>query len=230
MAILYFLFMLIAGGLNTVEKKRVVTIFILFVFSALFWSGFEQAGSSLNLVAERLTDRVYFGWEMPASWFQSVNPLWIISLAPVFAWLWVFLAKRNLEPSSPAKFVFGLVLLGAGFLVMSWGTYVAASGGQISPMWLVTVYFLHTCGELSLSPVGLSMITKLAPQRFVGQMMGVWFMSVSLGNLMAGLVAGYYEAMSLPTLFGAVAATTIGGGLLLALLVPLLRRLMSGVH
>ncbi|MFW5952158.1 MAG: peptide MFS transporter, partial [Gemmatimonadota bacterium] len=168
MAILYFLWMLIAGGLEAVEKKRVVTIFVLFVFSALFWSGFEQAGSSLNLVAERLTDRVFFGWEMPASWLQSVNPLWIITLAPVFAWLWVFLAKRGKEPSSPMKFVVGLVLLGAGFLVMSWGTYVAATGGKISPMWLVVVYLLHTCGELSLSPVGLSMITKLSPQRYVG--------------------------------------------------------------
>jgi POT family proton-dependent oligopeptide transporter len=230
MAILYFLYMLVGGGLDAVEKKRVITIFVLFVFSALFWSGFEQAGSSLNLVAERLTDRTYFGWEMPASWFQSVNPIWIVSLAPVFAWLWVFLAKRDKEPSSPAKFAVGLILLGAGFLVMSWGTYVVASGGELSPMWLISVYFLHTCGELSLSPVGLSMITKLAPARFVGQMMGVWFMSVSLGNLMAGLVAGYYEAMSLPMLFGAVAGTTIGGGLLLALLVPVLRKLMSGVH
>ena len=165
---------------------------------------------------------------MPASWFQSINPLFIISLAPVFAWLWVALGKY--EPSSPAKFVMGLVLLGAGFLVMTWATAQAHAGERISPMWLIVTYLLHTSGELALSPVGLSMITKLAPPRFVGQMMGVWFMSVSLGNLMAGLVAGYYEALSLPTLFGAVAATTIGGGLVLLLLVPLLRKLMSGVH
>jgi POT family proton-dependent oligopeptide transporter len=229
MAILYFLYMLLAGGLDGTEKKRVIAIFILFIFSALFWSGFEQAGSSLNLVAERLTDRVFFGWEMPASWLQSVNPLWIISLAPVFAWLWVKLGKY--EPSSPAKFVVGLVLLGAGFLVMTWGSYIAhTTDAQISPMWLVVVYLLHTCGELALSPVGLSMVTKLAPPRMVGQMMGVWFMSVSLGNLMAGLVAGYYEALPPHQIFGYVAAATIGGGLLLALLVPVLRKLMSGVH
>lgn len=228
MAILYFAYMLVAGGLEAIEKKRVAVIFVLFVFSALFWSGFEQAGSSLNLVAERLTDRVYFGWEMPASWFQSVNPLWIITLAPVFAWLWVKLGKY--EPSSPAKFAIGLVLMGSGFLFMAWGTALAQTGVEISPMWLVVVYLLHTCGELSLSPVGLSMVTKLAPQRMVGQMMGVWFMSISLGNLMAGLVAGYFEAMALPTLFGAVAGTAIAGGLILFVLVPMLRRLMSGVH
>ncbi len=228
MAILYFVYMLIAGGLDAREKKRVIAIFILFVFTAVFWSGFEQAGSSLNLVAERLTNRTYFGWEMPASWFQSVNPLFIILLAPVFAWLWVALGKR--EPSSPAKFVMGLVLLGAGFGVMTWATYLAQSGVKVSPLWLVLTYLLHTCGELSLSPVGLSMVTKLAPPRMVGQMMGIWFMATSLGNLMAGLVAGYYEALPLPTLFGAVAATTIGAGILLIFLVPLLRRLMSGVH
>jgi len=212
----------------SIEKKRVAVIFVLFIFSALFWSGFEQAGSSLNLVAERLTDRVYFGWEMPASWFQSVNPLWIITLAPVFAWLWVKLGKY--EPSSPAKFAIGLILMGSGFLVLVWATAIAQTGVEVSPMWLVVTYLLHTCGELSLSPVGLSMVTKLAPKRMVGQMMGVWFMSISLGNLMAGLVAGYFEAMALPTLFGAVAATAIGGGLILFLLVPMLRKLMSGVH
>ncbi len=228
MAILYLLFMMVAGGLNATERKRVVAIFVFFIFSAIFWSGFEQAGSSLNLVAERITDRTYFGWEMPASWLQSINPIFIISLAPVFAWMWVALKKR--EPSSPTKFVMGLLFLGAGFLVMTWATAQARAGEQISPLWLIVTYLLHTCGELSLSPVGLSMVTKLAPQRMVGQMMGVWFMSISLGNLMAGLVAGYYESMALPTLFGAVAATVIGGGLILALLVPFIRRLMSGVH
>ncbi len=228
MAILYFAYMLVAGNLEAIEKKRVLVIAVLFLFSALFWAGFEQAGSSLNLVAERLTDRTYFGWEMPASWFQSVNPLWIITLAPVFAWMWVKLGKY--QPSSPAKFAIGLVLMGSGFLVLTWGTSLAVNGHEISPMWLIVTYLLHTCGELSLSPVGLSMVTKLAPERFVGQMMGVWFMSISLGNLMAGLVAGYFEAMSVPVLFGAVAATAIGGGLILFLLVPMLRKMMSGVY
>ena len=228
LAVLYFAFVITAGGLDPVEKKRVSVIFILFIFSAVFWSGFEQAGSSLNLVAERITDRVIFGWELPASWLQAVNPLWIISLAPVFAWLWVSLGRR--EPSSPLKFALGLILLGAGFGVMVMATAVAAGGNQISPMWLVLTYFLHTCGELCLSPVGLSTVTKLAPQRYVGQMMGIWFMSISLGNLMAGRVAGMFEALPLPQLFGAVTATTAGAGILLLLLVKPIRRLMSGVH
>jgi POT family proton-dependent oligopeptide transporter len=221
--------MFLAGGLDEVERKRIAVIAILFIFSAIFWSGFEQAGSSLNLVAERLTDRNILGWEMPASWLQSVNPLFIIALAPVFAGIWISLARRNQEPSSPAKFSFGLVFLGLGFLVLVVATGLSGAGAQISPMWLVLTYLLHTIGELALSPVGLSTVTKLAPQRVVGQMMGVWFMSVSLGNLIAGQVAGFIETLPLPQLFGTVAAITIGAGLLLLLLVKPTRKLMGGV-
>ncbi len=227
-AVVYFVVIFSVGGLDPTEKKRIGVVFILFVFSAVFWSGFEQAGSSLNLVAERLTNRTVFGWEAPASWLQAVNPLWIISLAPVFAWLWVALGKR--EPSSPMKFALGLILLGAGFAVMIAATTLAATGTQVSPMWLVLTYFLHTCGELCLSPVGLSTVTKLAPQRYVGQMMGIWFMSISLGNLMAGQVAGMFETLPLPQLFGAVTATTAGAGIVLLLLVRPIRKLMVGVH
>jgi proton-dependent oligopeptide transporter, POT family len=227
-AIAYFLFVFFAGGLDPTERKRIGVVFILFLFSAVFWSGFEQAGSSLNLVAERLTDRVVFGWEAPASWLQAVNPLFIISLAPVFAWLWVALGSR--EPSSPLKFALGLILLGGGFLVMVVATSLAVTGREISPMWLVLTYFLHTSGELCLSPVGLSTVTKLAPQRYVGQMMGIWFMSISLGNLMAGRVAGMFETLPLPQLFGAVTATTAGAGIILLLLVRPIRKLMVGVH
>ena len=230
LAIAYFAYVLIAGGLDAVEKKRVIAIFFLFLASAVFWSGFEQAGSTLNLVADRITDRTFGTWEMPASWLQSVNALFIITLAPVFAWLWVALARRNLEPSSPLKFALGLILLGAGFAVMIFATMAAASGNQISAGWLVATYLLHTCGELALSPVGLSTVTKLAPHRLVGQMMGVWFMSVSLGNLMAGQVGGLYESMELPTLFGTVAAVTAGAGVLLLLFVRPIRKLMGGVH
>jgi POT family proton-dependent oligopeptide transporter len=230
LALLYFGYMFLAGGLNSVEKKRVGAIVVLFFFSAIFWSGFEQAGSSLNLVAERLTDLSVLGWEAPASWLQSVNPLFIISLAPVFAWLWVALSRRDKEPSSPAKFSIGLILLGLGFLVMVWATSLAASGEQISPLWLVLTYFLHTTGELALSPVGLSTVTKLAPQRMVGQMMGVWFMSISLGNLIAGRVAGLFGELPLPELFGAVTITTVGAGIVLAIFIRPIRKLMSGVH
>jgi POT family proton-dependent oligopeptide transporter len=228
--LLYFTTVFTAGGLDGVERKRIGAVFILFIFSAVFWAGFEQAGSSLNLVARDLTDRVVFGREAPASWFQSVNSLFIISLAPVFAWIWVALARCRKEPSSPMKFAFGLIFVGAGFMVMVAATAIAAGGTRVSPMWLVLTMFLHTLGELCLSPVGLSTVTKLAPQRYVGQMMGVWFMSIALGNLMAGRVAGLFDSLPLPQLFGAVTAITAGAGLVLMLLVRPIRKLMVGVH
>ena len=230
LALAFFAYMFTAGGLDPVEKRRLGVIGVLFICSAIFWAGFEQAGSSLNLFARELTDRVLFGWEMPASFLQSVNALLIIGLAPAFAWLWVWLNKRGREPSSPAKFSMGLVLLGAGFGVMVAASLAAAAGHKVSPLWLVLTYLLHTFGELSLSPVGLSTVTKLAPHRMVGLMMGVWFMSVSLGNLIAGRVAGLFETLPLPQLFGAVAAIAIAAGLILALVVQPIRRLMGGVH
>jgi POT family proton-dependent oligopeptide transporter len=228
-AILYFLSLFVAGGLDRTERARVGVIFILFLAAAAFWAGFEQAGSSFNLFAERLTDLNVFGWEMPASWFQSVNSLFIIfGLAAFFAWLWVALGSR--EPSSPAKFAFGLFFLGLGFLVMMVAAGLAAGGVKVSPWWLVLTYFLHTVGELCLSPVGLSTVTKLAPHRKVGQMMGVWFMGSALGNLIAGRVGGLFEAMPLSRLFGIMTAVSIGLALLLAVLVRPIRRLMHGVH
>jgi len=231
LALLYLILQLVAGGLNPVEKKRMIVIFVLFVFSALFWSGFEQAGSSLNLFAQRLTNRDFFGWNMPASVLQAVNPLLIIALAPVFAWLWLFLARKNHEPSAPAKFSMGLILLGLGFGVMVWASILTNhQTRQVGSIWLILTYLFHTCGELCLSPVGLSTVTKLAPHRKVGQMMGIWFMSISLGNLMAGLIAGRFQTLPLPQLFGAVLATTAGAGLILALFIKPIRSLMSGVH
>jgi POT family proton-dependent oligopeptide transporter len=231
LALLYLIFQLVAGGLDPQEKKRMIVIFVLFIFSALFWSGFEQAGSSLNLFAERLTNLKIGSLNMPASWLQSVNPILIIALAPVFAWLWVALNRRNLEPSAPAKFSLGLIFLGLGFGVMVWASILTANQTrQVGPIWLILTYLFHTCGELCLSPVGLSTVTKLAPHRKVGQMMGIWFMSVSLGNLFAGLVAGRFESLPLPQLFGAVFATTAGAGLVLAVFIKPIRRLMTGVH
>ncbi|WPB75891.1 peptide MFS transporter [Archangium violaceum] len=230
LALAFFAFQFTAGGLDATEKRRLAVIGVLFICSAIFWAGFEQAGSSLNLFARELTDRTVFGWQMPASYLQTVNALLIISFAPVFAWLWVWLNKRGLEPSSPAKFSMGLVLLGLGFGVMVAASLAAAGGRQVSPLWLVLTYLLHTLGELSLSPVGLSTVTKLSPQRAVGQMMGVWFMSMSLGNLIAGRVAGQFEAMPLPQLFGAVAAVAVAAGLVLSLFVRPIRGMMGGVH
>ena len=231
LALFYLFFQLAAGGLDATEKKRMIVIFVLFIFSALFWSGFEQAGSSLNLFAERLTDLDVFGYDVPASWLQAVNPILIIALAPVFAWLWIALSRKRKEPSAPAKFSLGLILLGLGFGVMVWASLLTnGQTRQVGPVWLILTYLLHTCGELCLSPVGLSTVTKLAPHRKVGQMMGVWFMSVSLGNLIAGLVAGQFESLPLPQLFGAVLATTAGAGLILVVFIKPIRRLMSGVH
>ncbi|MDI6807645.1 MAG: peptide MFS transporter [Candidatus Eisenbacteria bacterium] len=228
LAILYFSMIVFLGKLENAEKKRIGVIFFLFIGAALFWAGFEQAGSSMNLFAERLTDRVFFGWEMPASWLQSVNPIFIIVLAPIFGWLWVALASRKREPSIPVKFFLGLLLLGAGFLVMAWGSLYASSGGPgVSPMWLVVTYFVHTLGELCLSPVGLSSVTKLAPKRLVGQMMGTWFMGAALGNLIAGLVAGQFETLPLPKLFLMVAVIAAGTGFIFLIFSRPIKRMIG---
>jgi len=230
LAVVTLVFQLMGGGLSATETKKMIAIFVLFVFSALFWSGFEQAPSSLNLFAERLTDRNIFGREIAAGTLQSINPLFIILFAPVFAWIWIALARRGWEPSAPAKFSLGLVLVGVGFLVMRFAAIRTLDGTvQVSPLWLVTTYLFHTFGELCLSPVGLSTVTKLAPHRKVSQMMGVWFMSISLGNLLAGLIAGRFSDFPLPKIFGAVFLTTAGAGLILFLLVKPIRRLMGEV-
>ncbi len=237
LVIAYFVYVYIAEDLNSDQKKKIGVIAALFIFSAIFWSGFEQAGSSLNLFAERYTDRNIFGWLMPASWLQSVNPVFIITLAPVFGWLWVALAKKNLEPSTPVKFALGLIFLGLGFLVMMFASFYVVGGNQVLPTWLIMTYLLHTTGELCLSPVGLSAVTKLAPKKLVGQMMGVWFMSIAFGNLIAGRVAGQFdqEAISanpelLPDLFWLIVMTTVGGGLLLLIFSKPIRKLMGNIH
>jgi POT family proton-dependent oligopeptide transporter len=228
LAVVYFMYLLAFGDLDGSEQKRVIYIFLLFLGSALFWSGFEQAGSSLNLFAERLTDRVVFGWEAPASWLQSVNPLFIIILAPVVGQLWIVLEDH--EPSIPMKFGAGLTLLGAGFFVLAWGASYAVDGNLVSPAWLVVTYFLHTVGELALSPVGLSSVTKLAPSRLVGQMMGVWFMGTALGNLIAGLVAGRMETMPVQQIFFTVGMIVLGGGLLFFVFSQLIKKLAPDVE
>jgi proton-dependent oligopeptide transporter, POT family len=290
LAILYFVYLFVAGGYDAPQKRRLLGIFWIFVLAAIFWSGFEQAGSSMNLFARDLTDRqlgpypfgaaavigatalvavllgyvwwklsrrrdlfplekgiaalvcaglvVFFywvfdkavgGWEMPAGWLQNINPIFIVLLAPVFGSLWVRLAQRNANPSIPMKFALGLFGLAAGFFVLSWGA-ANAIPGEVSPAWLVVTYFLHTCGELCLSPVGLSSITKLAPADRVGQMMGVWFVASALGNLFAGLVAGALENISDSTLFFRVALFVGIAGVLAALLAPVMRRVIGKVE
>jgi len=224
-----FAWLLRTGARDATERKRIGAIIALFVFAILFWMGFEQAGSSLTLFAEQFTHNVMFGWSFPSSWYQSVEPIFVIVFAPVFAWLWIRLRRR--EPSSPAKFASGLLLLGVGFLFITVAAQIyARTGTKVSPWWLILLYLFHAFGELSLSPVGLSTVTKLAPARIVGLMMGVWFLALSLGNFMAGYVAGYFERMPLPQLFGAVLLTTTLSAVVLALVTPSIKRLMAGVH
>lgn len=235
-AFVYLGYVILFGGLTSDDRKKVGVIAILFLFSALFWSGFEQAGSTLNLFAERFTNRSFLGMEIPAGYFQSINSMFIIIFAPFFGALWVWLGRRNLEPSSPLKFAMGLLLLGLGFLVMYFAAKIAASGDLAAPTWLIFTYMLHTFGELSLSPVGLSLVTKLAPAKYGGQMMGIWFLSVSLGNLFAGLIAGEAsggteEALAqMPDQYWMIVMTAVGGGLLLLLLSKPIRKLMGNVH
>ena len=226
---LYFAYLLTLGGHTRDEKKRLVVILWLFILAAIFWSGFEQAGSSLNLFAQDLTDRNVFGWLMPAGFLQSVNAGFIIIFASVFASLWVWLSSRNANPSIPLKFAFGLVGLSAGFFVIAWGAANATAASPVSPAWLIVMYFLHTMGELSLSPVGLSSITKLAPNGRVGQMMGIWFVATALGTLVAGLVAGNLETLAPFALFRTVAMLLAAASIVALLLSPGVKKLMGHV-
>ncbi len=223
--VVFFAWLLTSRDYTTAERKRLVVVAVLFLAAGLFWSVFEQAGSTLNLFADRATRTEVFGLGFPSSWFQSVNSFFIFTLAPVFAWLWVWLARRGQEPSSPGKFVFGLVCVGLGFVVLIGPAQAAEAGGKVSPMWLTLTYLLHTIGELSLSPVGLSAMTRLAPARIAGLVMGVWFLATSVGNFIGGRVAGLYESMALPTLFGAVGGFAIAAALVLLVFVGPLRRM-----
>ena len=182
----------------------------------------------MNLFARDLTDRSIRGFEFPASWFQPVPALFVIVLAPLFAWLWMRLGPR--QPSSPAKFALGLIFVGLGFCVMVGASTFASVDEPVSPYWLILTYLLHVIGEMCLSPVGLSTVTKLAPARVTGLMMGVWFLASAVGNYIGGRTAGFYEQFPLWGLFGLIAGTTIAAGLFLALLVRPIRRLMGGVH
>ncbi|MGH7629462.1 MAG: peptide MFS transporter [Gemmatimonadales bacterium] len=216
-----------SGDWTAAERKRLLTIAVLFVASVLFWAVYEQAGSTLNLFAQRDTDNRIVGRAFPAAWYQSLPAIYVVLLAPVFAWLWVRLGDR--EPSSPAKFVLGLVFVGLGFVILVPAAGLAGSGVKVSPTWLVLTYLLHVIGELCLSPVGLSATTKLAPARVVGLMMGVWFLSLAVGNYLGGRVAAQYEAIPLPTLFGAVGGFAILAGMVLALFVKPIGRMLARV-
>jgi proton-dependent oligopeptide transporter, POT family len=234
-ALAYFIYLFVGGGLTSDEKKRVVVIILLFLFAAIFWSAFEQAPTSLNLFARDYTNRVVFGWEMPTLWLQAANSIFVILLAPVFAVFWVALGRRGKDPSSVAKFAWGLFFAGLGFVVMLFAANIVIRGGGnvlVSPWWLVLSYLFQTIGELSLSPVGLSSMTKLAPYKFRGQMMGIWFMASAIGNLIAGIVGGRVDPEKLdqmPGLFLLTSAWLFVAAAICGLLVIPVRRMMQGV-
>jgi POT family proton-dependent oligopeptide transporter len=212
---------------TAIERRRLYIIGVFFVAAALFWSVFEQAGSTLNLFADRSTRNVAFGREFPSSWWQSLNSLLIFIFAPLLAWLWLRLGPR--QPASPTKFAIGLVGVGAGFLVLIPAAQIAATGARVGVSWLFVTYLLHTLAELCLSPVGLSSMTKLAPERIVSLMMGVWFLGASVGNFLGGQAASFYESMPLAHLLAAVAVLPIAAGIAMFVFRRPLTRLMGGV-
>jgi POT family proton-dependent oligopeptide transporter len=212
------------------EWKRVGAIFIFFLFTILFWAAYEQKGASLNLFTRDLVRRDVGGWTYPASWMQSVTGISVLILAPLFAMLWLRMGKR--QPSSPVKFTFGLIFIGLGYLLMVPASWLTGQG-KISPFWLVGLYFLEVVGEMCLSPVGLSTVTKLAPAKLLGIMMGVWFLAAALGNKLAGFFAGFYDSKSpgtLVKLYGGIAVGLLISAGILALLTPKIKRLMGKVH
>ncbi len=227
----FMLWMYFFGHLDDKEKKRLIALAILFLVQALFWAGYEQAGSNFNLFAERYTRLSVFGWSFPASWFQSENSLLILLLAPFFAWLWIWLGKRRLDPNTPFKFALGMVFVGLGFLVMTAAAWIVISGSKVLPTWLALTYLLHTIGELCLSPVGLSATTKLAPRRYGGRLMGTWFLFMALGEILAGLIAGRFSAhdvSDMPHIYATIAFVAIGVGVVLALFSVLMQRRLIG--
>src|SRR5881628_818724 len=216
-------------GFTAAEWMRIGAVCVFFLFAVLFWGAYEQAASTLGLFADRHTAREMLGFTIPSSWFVSIQAWFVIVLSPVFAWIWVRLGPK--EPSTPMKFAFGLLLAGVSFvLLLPAGIMAGHQGVLVSPLWLVAAYFIQVMGELCLSPVGNSVVTKLAPARVVGLMMGVWFLSIAGGNKLAGWAAGLTATVPLPTLFGSVAAITLGAALILIPLNRPIRRLMGGVR
>lgn len=232
LAVAYFAYLLFFAGLDASERQRVLVMVALFAGSVTFWAGYFQQGASFNLFAARYTDMHLFGWNAPPGILQSMDALFVIILAGAFAALWLALGRRGRDPPAVAKFGVALLLLGCGFLVM----YVAAQrvlgGHLVLSTWLIATYFLHVCGEMCISPVGLSNMSKLVPPRFVGQAMGMWFLSLSLGGNLAGQLTGQYDAShleSLPALFLRIFWYGIVAGAVMLALTPLSRRLLAGV-
>jgi proton-dependent oligopeptide transporter, POT family len=212
------------------DSKRIAAILVFFFAAEIFWAIFEQTGSTISLFADRLTRNEIFGWSFPSSYWQSVNSIWVIVLAPIFAWLWITMGTR--QPSSPMKFVLALLFVSLSFVLMVPAAKLTAEG-KIGPMWLVGLFFLQTVGEMLLSPVGLSIMTKLAPQRLVGLVMGIWFLAAALGNKLAGVLAGDFKSENSAELAGFFSKQALWVGiatLILFALVPWVKKLMSGIR
>jgi POT family proton-dependent oligopeptide transporter len=217
-------------GFTGVEWKRLAAMLIFFVFAAVFWGAYEQAGSTLQLFGDRYTDTVILGFHFPSSWFASVQAIFVILLAPAFAWLWTALGKR--EPSTPTKFSAGLFFIGVSFLLLLLPAVQLTNSPavRVSPFWLIGCYFIQELGELCVSPVGLSVFTKLSPVKIVGSMLGVWFLADAVGNKVAGYAAGFISTAPLPELFGTIAGVCLGAAVISALMIRPVRSLMGGIH
>ena len=209
------------------DWSRIAAIVILFIFTILFWAAYEQKGASLNLFADKLVRTEIFGASVPAPYLQSLTPAFVILLTPIFSMLWIRMGDR--QPSSPVKFTLGLLFIGLAYLLIVPATVLTAQG-RVSFWWLVGLYFLEVCGEMCLSPVGLSTVTKLAPAKLVGLMMGAWFLATSLGNKLAGYLSGFFVANNswqLTKLYGGIAIGLLVAAGILALLTPTIKRLMG---
>ena len=226
--VVFFAMLFLDKSWTPAERGRLWVIVLFFVAAAVFWSVFDQAGSTMNLFADRNTQTELFGSPFPSSWFQSLNPLFIIMFAPVFAMVWQRLGDR--QPGSPVKFAVGLMGAAVSFWVMAMAAVASGEEGRVSPLWLVGVYLIQTWAELCLSPVGLSSMTKLAPAKIVGAMMGVWFLGTSVGNFFAGLMATFYESMPLAELFGFVSLLPLALGIVMLVFSRRIIALMGGVR
>ncbi|MCK9158899.1 MAG: peptide MFS transporter [Bacteroidaceae bacterium] len=203
------IFLITDKALTKIERERIWVIYIVSFFVIFFWSAFEQAGASLTFFADEQTNRTILGWQMPASYFQSFNAIFVVLLSPIFAMLWSFLGKKNKEPNSPTKQSIGLFLLSIGYLIIAFGVRGVAPGTKVSMLWLTSLYLVHTMGELCLSPIGLSLVNKLSPAHLASLLMGVWFMSNAAANKFAGILSGYYPENGVTKIFMGYHITTL---------------------
>lgn len=217
------------GTSGSDEWTRMIVILVLAFFNVAFWAGFEQAGGTMNLFAKENTDRIIFGWDMPATWFQNINPLAILIFAPIFSIMWLKLDAMKFNPRTPIKFALGLFLGAAAFWLMTQASHAAEGGNLISPWWLVAVYVVLTLGELMLSPIGLSMITKLAPKKLVSVVMGLWMASFAAGNYLAGMMESILQKYDFE-LYPFITMLMLGSGVCLVILSPFLNKAMKGIH